>query len=189
MSEIVKICKAHGELLIEQTRIRSNGKQMCISCILCDRAKSKRFRDNNIDKERLRRKISYENNKEHYLKLAKESKLRNNEKNKITQKHYRLQNKDKLKDDLKKYNLKTKYNLTLEQFNEMLLNQNTVCAICNKPESRINHKNGLIQNLSIDHCHATNKIRGLLCDICNKGIGHFNDSIEKLEKAILYLKK
>lgn len=41
--------------------------------------------------------------------------------------------------------------------------------------------------LVVDHCHASGKIRGLLCDLCNRGIGHFNDSVELLYKAIKYL--
>jgi hypothetical protein len=42
--------------------------------------------------------------------------------------------------------------------------------------------------LSIDHCHNTGKVRGLLCDHCNKGLGLFKDNIDYLNKAIEYLK-
>ena len=41
--------------------------------------------------------------------------------------------------------------------------------------------------LAIDHCHSTGKIRGLLCDRCNHGLGHFKDDINLLIKAIEYL--
>jgi len=41
----------------------------------------------------------------------------------------------------------------------------------------------------MDHCHKTNKIRGLLCGKCNSAIGFFDDDTELLEKAIDYLKK
>ncbi len=48
---------------------------------------------------------------------------------------------------------------------------------------------GTTKNLHIDHNHETNKARGVLCDLCNKGLGQFKDSVENLEKAIKYLKE
>jgi hypothetical protein len=59
---------------------------------------------------------------------------------------------------------------------------NFVCKICGKPETAINKK-----YLCIDHDHGTLKVRGLLCDNCNKGLGCFKDDIEALKKAIEYL--
>jgi hypothetical protein len=41
----------------------------------------------------------------------------------------------------------------------------------------------------IDHCHSTGVARGLLCDKCNKGVGLFDDSIEKLAGMIEYLSR
>jgi hypothetical protein len=41
----------------------------------------------------------------------------------------------------------------------------------------------------LDHDHTTNKLRGWLCDPCNTGIGKLGDTIDGLEKAIIYLKK
>jgi hypothetical protein len=60
------------------------------------------------------------------------------------------------------------------------LEKQKVCAIChNAPRGR----------LRIDHNHSTGKYRGLLCDNCNIGLGHFKDSPELLRKAIRYLKE
>ena len=39
----------------------------------------------------------------------------------------------------------------------------------------------------VDHCHKTNKIRGMLCNHCNRGLGHFRDDPELLEFARIYL--
>ena len=74
------------------------------------------------------------------------------------------------------------YGLSLEQFDEILRNQNGVCAICKGV-----NENG--RRLSIDHNHENNKIRGLLCIKCNSGIGQLGDSIEKLLSAVDYLRR
>src|ERR1039458_560790 len=57
------------------------------------------------------------------------------------------------------------YNITLHQYELMLLEQNNVCAICNRPERNM-HQKGKIKDLSVDHCHKTNKVRKLLCSNC-----------------------
>lgn len=78
-------------------------------------------------------------------------------------------------------NLK-KFGLTIEQYDNMLQSQNSVCKICGKPElAKVGNR------LAVDHCHKTGKVRGLLCSLCNKGIGHFYDSVELLQKTIDYL--
>lgn len=57
------------------------------------------------------------------------------------------------------------------------LKKNTVkCMIC-----------GAKEKLVVDHDHSTNKVRGLLCNHCNRGLGHFRDNQETLLKAIDYL--
>jgi hypothetical protein len=73
-----------------------------------------------------------------------------------------------------------KYKTTVEHITHLYETQ-TVCQICKQEDKR--------RNLAIDHCHSTDKVRGLLCDACNKAIGHFKDNIEYLENAIEYLKK
>lgn len=78
---------------------------------------------------------------------------------------------------------KFKYNLSLEDRNKLLQDQQYKCVIC-----------GTILNSSgththTDHDHTTGKIRGLLCTNCNRGLGSFHDNIEHLKKAIMYLEK
>jgi hypothetical protein len=75
------------------------------------------------------------------------------------------------------------YGLTLDQYDDMILNQNGLCALCGCPET-----NPKKFNMCIDHDHNTGKVRALLCDRCNRGIGSFGDNIDLLEKAVLYLK-
>lgn len=85
--------------------------------------------------------------------------------------------------------LKYSYGLTLEDYDHMVAEQNGLCAICHKPETEIDWHSGKIRNFHIDHDHETGEVRGLLCSLCNKGIGQLGDSIEILESAITYLKR
>ena len=80
--------------------------------------------------------------------------------------------------------LKRKYNMTLENYGELLEKQNGVCEICGEPE-------GCVRNtfLAVDHCHNTNKVRGLLCTSCNRAIGLLKENINTLNNMIEYIKK
>ena len=73
-----------------------------------------------------------------------------------------------------------KYGITYEQMEEMFVSQNGKCGICEKEfvDRRTMH---------IDHNHSTNKVRKLLCENCNRGLGGFKDNVEILKKAIDYL--
>lgn len=77
------------------------------------------------------------------------------------------------------------YGITRVIYEELLEQQNGVCAICKQPETRLLY--GKVCELSVDHCHETNVIRGLLCNMCNPGIGYFRNSPELLQAAIDYL--
>lgn len=79
-------------------------------------------------------------------------------------------------------NLRRKFNMKPEEYWQMFEEQNKGCAICRKPNSKSGKK------LAVDHCHSTNKIRGLLCNECNTGLGLFDDKIEFLRSAIVYLR-
>lgn len=80
--------------------------------------------------------------------------------------------------------LKRMYGITLEDYNEKLIEQNNKCKICNQENTFDRY--GV---LAVDHDHSTGKIRGLLCYKCNVGLGNFNDNKQLLEKAINYLKE
>ena len=75
---------------------------------------------------------------------------------------------------------KRKYDLTLDQKDEMIRLQNNRCAICE-------NEFVLARDTHVDHCHVTNKVRQILCAHCNRGIGCFNDSPKLLEKAKYYV--
>jgi hypothetical protein len=85
--------------------------------------------------------------------------------------------------------LRRKYNLTPEQYEEMLFKQGSVCAICRQPESKVDHRVGTIKRLAVDHCHKTNEVRSLLCERCNLTIGKVEESTDILRAMIVYLEK
>lgn len=80
---------------------------------------------------------------------------------------------------VKSYELEHRYGITLEEFNGLCLIQENCCAICGE----------ITDKPYVDHDHSDGRIRGLLCSSCNKGIGFFKDSPEKLRAAANYLEK
>jgi len=80
--------------------------------------------------------------------------------------------------------MKRAYGLDFKDYEKMLEAQNGVCAICSSPPP-----NNRKTRLAIDHCHKTGKVRGLLCDKCNRSIGLLKDDVNILTKAIEYLNK
>lgn len=84
----------------------------------------------------------------------------------------------------KNMNLMKKYGITPEQHLEMFNLQGRKCAICGAGEQLTSK-----QFPHVDHCHKTGKVRGLLCQKCNHGIGLFNDNPELLRAAASYLER
>lgn len=76
------------------------------------------------------------------------------------------------------YQIKKRYGITIEEYDAMLERQSGVCAICKKHRGK---------RLSVDHCHTTGKVRGLLCNQCNLALGKFEDNIDALKAAVEYL--
>lgn len=155
--------------------------------------------------ERKRVKKQYADaHKEETREYTKQWRLDNDKRIKKKNEEYRENNTQKIKDYGKEYNiinkevrkqkrdtkkvvhreylLIQKYNITLEQYNELFIKQKGCCAICEK------HQTELTQTLNVDHDHMTGKIRGLLCMKCNRHLGGFNDDIKLLIRATEYLK-
>lgn len=79
------------------------------------------------------------------------------------------------------WHLKKKYGLTQGDYNRILAEQDGKCAICETTEP------GRYDRFRVDHCHETNKVRGLLCDSCNLMLGKAKDDPEILRRAVAYL--
>ena len=78
----------------------------------------------------------------------------------------------------------TKYGITQEWYDQTAEAQGGLCAICGSDPDITTHG---ITRFAIDHCHKTGKVRGLLCNNCNVGIGLFADNPGMMRKAAGYL--
>jgi hypothetical protein len=92
----------------------------------------------------------------------------------------KYRNSEKGKRTMFAWRLKTEFNITVEQYEKMLQDQDNSCAICKRTEPTG-------YGWHVDHCHSTLKVRGLLCSKCNQGLGLFEDKINSLKEAIKYL--
>jgi Recombination endonuclease VII len=80
----------------------------------------------------------------------------------------------------RKADLKARYGMSLEQYALMRERQGGACAICGEQP---------VEALCVDHCHATDKVRGLLCRGCNFGLGHYRDDQRLTMAATAYLRR
>lgn len=135
------------------------------------------YRENNPDKIKERFKKYYEENKEKLKARRREYYRNNKEKLNASNKEWEKKNPERRKN---KY-LERLYGITLEQYNETLDKQEGKCGICET------HQSNFKRDLSVDHCHKTGNIRGLLCDSCNIALGNFKDNPDILKKALKYL--
>lgn len=100
----------------------------------------------------------------------------------LANKKWREKSKDVYVASQRKTWLLRQYGLTIEEYDELLVAQGYVCAICGglNPDNR---------RLAVDHCHKTGQVRGLLCDLCNRGLGLFLDEVTRLRQAAKYLEE
>lgn len=82
-------------------------------------------------------------------------------------------------DKIRNRTLERKYGITLQDVDNLTKNQNNKCKICQEEITK--------KNIAVDHCHETGKIRGVLCKLCNTGLGAFADDICLVQRAASYL--
>lgn len=152
----------------------------------------KELRIKNRDKISARGKKFY---LEHKKEINKHHKLYANahkEKIRLRTKQYNLEHKEEINrknrlgyrnnlQDRKQHRLKFRYNITLEQKEQMLVNQNYRCKCCGCDLGLLNEK-----GINIDHDHGTGKIRGILCGSCNRALGFMEENIDKIQGLINY---
>lgn len=128
----------------------------------------KKYYHKNRDKIRAQKKIYNQipKNKLRKLKINRE---------------YRTKYREQYLSYCRNYHLRTKFGIETTDYEKLLLKQDGRCAIC-----------GLLANmqknpLSVDHCHNTGKIRGLLCTSCNTFLGLFEKHKDCLDKFRNYV--
>ncbi len=79
---------------------------------------------------------------------------------------------------VKNWNLRRCYGITIEQYDEMVLDQNGRCLGCGQKPDK----------LFVDHCHSTNRVRGLLCRDCNTVVGLVKEDPHRLIAIARFIK-
>lgn len=169
--KFIIVCKYHGELTADLIKPVKKGHGACRIC----------FRQTANAKRN-------DNRAEFNAKMALDRDLNPEKWDKIYKKQY--QNKREHQGDmLSLIKVCAKRRITLEEYGVLFQSQDNKCAICNKAETCIDgrSKDKKPRRLSIDHCHITGKVRGLLCHSCNTAIGKFNDDLELFQKAMDYI--
>ena len=135
-------------------------------------------------------------NRERSNQISKESYKKHEEQRKFAQKAYvertreqrldyanrnlRLEKNQRRRRD---YNLRVAFNITLEDYEVMFNIQQGKCYLCHK------HQSELKMRLAVDHDHETGKVRKLLCNHCNLGIGQLKHDPKLLKRAVVYLEE
>lgn len=136
----------------------------CKSCL-------KKYRDEN----KTQRSETIKKWRDRNPEKVREYNLKDAPRNRERVRKWRLKNPD--------YRFLREYGITQNDFENLFENQNGKCAIC-----KIDHSE-LPKRLHVDHCHATGKVRWLLCSICNQALGMFKDDTSLLDRAKEYLTK
>lgn len=142
-------------------------------------AQRKRWYEKNKEGVKERARKHYADNRNKRLAELRRQYAENPDRFKVNSKEWKRLNPERVKLLAKRRGLKM-YGLTLDTYEAMLDAQNGVCKICFR-----GNKDG--RALAVDHNHATGKVRGLLCDRCNRGIGFLRDCAENLARAAAYL--
>ena len=130
---------------------------------------AKRYYHENKEAVARKKKAWYEANKEEYL---------------ARQRAYRQADPERIRARERRWNRERgrffRQGLTRSEYDAMLATQGGVCAICGR-------ECDVVGSLSVDHCHKSGVVRGLLCKRCNSGLGFFRENGTLLLKAAAYL--
>lgn len=89
----------------------------------------------------------------------------------------------KTEDDKRNYRLQYEYGITLAEYNDLVMSQCGLCAVCGNPETKVQRSREC--RLSVHHDHVSGDVLALLCAKCNRGMGLMSDNPELLRRAAL----
>lgn len=160
------------------------------TCKMCEQQLPlEQFRKHKLTKDRLNIwcnscQISYQ---KEWVKQNPEKanwRKRNPEKSKKARRAWEASNPEKVRGCwIKKYWPHLTGNEAIIEYQRLFEKQQGSCAICGLKEC------SPTKRLAVDHDHVSGKVRGLLCDRCNRGIGYFRESIDIMSNGITYLKR
>jgi recombination endonuclease VII len=187
MNEIVKICKVHGELTIEQTR-KEGIKFRCKECRMESNRKSYY---KNPEKRVATSQRWKEQNRGDYNEWMREDRKKFPEKYRKYEANYIEKHGI---ERVRKMEVARIHGLIVEEYDDLHEKQNGLCEICRKLEKRLSRTTKDKMPLCTDHCHICKErgkhiIRGLLCHNCNSAMGKLHDNIDILKSMINYLEK
>lgn len=166
---------------VRDVRAGRNKSGLCHDCYQTRRTVNRLADEETKERARIRAREAYAANPEKFRAKARVWHRTNNEMSRANAKAWKEANPARKQQHTRKFNL-SKYGVTPERYAEMFTLQDGVCAICGEPPPEG-------QNLHVDHCHASNQVRKLLCAGCNNGLGRFRDSPGLLRAAAIYLEE
>lgn len=168
MVTLYKYCKKHGELKQGDIQNHPSG----LRCAICHRINANEKRNNHREWFNTKQAQDRIDNPEKWVAEYKRQykKLRENQGELLS---------------LKK--VCNARRITVDRYLQMLEEQDFKCAICRQEETCKDSQHDRPRRLSIDHCHRTEVVRGLLCHSCNTAIGKFKDDTLMMQRAIEYI--
>lgn len=132
------------------------------------------------EKRRQYRLANYERVREQERRSKEKRREIDRAHNREAMRRKRAENPEYMREISRRADHKSKYGITLEQKQEIFVAQGSCCAICATTDNRG-------RTWHTDHCHTTNRVRGVLCNHCNLMLGHARDNPYILAKAARYL--
>ena len=180
-------CKVFRELSeFVKSKRRQGG--LTEDCKRCRYARTEAWRKRNPEKVRAYGKLWRSLSEKKEIILKNKRKYRERHPEKAREQVRAAVRKNKVRYAVKNFGywLKERYGITVDQYHEIAGAQKGVCAICKRAQL-CEDKTKFRGRLFVDHCHASGRVRGLLCFKCNVMLGCANDKIEVLLGAVKYL--
>ncbi len=159
-----------------------HGRTSGYACKACVAVKRDNRTPEQIARERQCGRECYARNRVNRLKITAEYYQKNKERYSEVRRAWHLRNREKVSTSHRRNMLWMHYKLTPDQYDSILKDQGSVCAICKSTTSSK-------KRMHVDHDHATGQIRGILCTRCNFAIGCLKDEPLLIEAALKYVQR